>query len=375
MTLAALFAKARNLESIPDSLETHQILAELRLALADGLRAHQGELRTFISLADRFGSHADVWNAARLLEERQELDTYTLGLRLSAWLHLFPDTARNSPEIALQLFPQRNADKLPDAILSGILSRWLESGLKITTRTNDPWTYGKTLLAAAKLAKTWWPMDKWVESAPGFASSFLDGAKVVSNQWIDNQSMSLVELNEVFAIALHISYTLQEYDDIADESEDLHTRHNEDKLPLSQTPKGGEQRIELISLLNKNRGKIWVVGGLRTKWQHLLGIAKTYGLEPGLFVHVGYDELKSRSIAKRVNPVGDLGIMLGPVPHSVVDLGGYSSLSTKLQQETSLVVIELRSQSMSQELKISKQSFRSGLDRMLDAIAIPFTAN
>lgn len=366
MTLAGLFERARRLEDDPDPQESNQILAEFRFVLAEGLDAHQSDLRRFISLAHRFGSHSDVWNATRLLEETQDLDALGRGLQLSAWLHLFPEAARNNHNIALQLLSPAGKDRLPNAVLSGILSRWLESSFKIALHTNDPWTHGQTLLAAAKLGKTWWPISQWFDTAPGFASSFLDGARFVVNESNKHQDRSLAGLTEVFTTAFLLGSLLQERNDFISEVETAEGLSEEDKL-LSRD----EQRAKLISSLNNARGRIWVVGALRIKWQHLLGIVKTYGLKPGLFVHVGYDELKSRSIAERVNPVTDLGVMLGPIPHSVVDLGGYSSLSTKLQQETGLIVIELRSQSVSQELKVSKQSFRSGLDRMLDTIAVP----
>src|SRR5690606_1400256 len=48
---------------------------------------------------------------------------------------------------------------------------------------------------------------------------------------------------------------------------------------------GDEELRGLAAELNRTKRRIWVVGALKPKWEHLMGVAKTFGLEPSLFEH------------------------------------------------------------------------------------------
>src|SRR5690606_22415311 len=58
----------------------------------------------------------------------------------------------------------------------------------------------------------------------------------------------------------------------------------------------GDSLRDLVHRLNNSRKRIWVVGGLQAKWEHLMGVAKGMGLNPSVFKHINYDELKDRSL-------------------------------------------------------------------------------
>lgn len=96
-----------------------------------------------------------------------------------------------------------------------------------------------------------------------------------------------------------------------------------------------------------------------------MGIAKGLGLEPAVFEHVDYNEVKQVPMIRRINLVRDFGILLGPIPHSASEVGDYSSLATQLRAEAGVHVVELRANSQSRELRITKSSFKTGLLRLL----------
>lgn len=76
MNLSHLLREAEELPTDASPEYVQETLAKLRAALADGLEGHRDQLRAFLTLADKFGSHSDAWNAAMLLEASGELDSH-----------------------------------------------------------------------------------------------------------------------------------------------------------------------------------------------------------------------------------------------------------------------------------------------------------
>lgn len=369
MRLAGLLAQGRGAAAHADPSERLEILAQLREALARGLGAHWDELREFVILADKFGSFADVWNGTRLLEDSGPLDARFKALQVSAWFHLFPLAARRRPQTAIALLGPDGRGGLSDTALDGVLSRWLDAS--IATQQREPGhlnSLQQTLAAASDLASYWWPVSSWAEVAPGFASSFVDGALTVAGDQEGGTNNSTGASAKVFANALLIRDRLSLRDE-ALEDVPLTAPPREEVAEQAAAHQSADSVAALVGRLSESKRRIWVVGALQAKWEHLLGIGKSYGLAPKMFKHVGYDKLRTRSLIRMLDPLKDVGILLGPIPHSVSDLGDHTSLVTMLRRETGILVIELRAQSTSQELKISKSSFRSGLDRLLaDAV-------
>jgi len=368
VNLSHLLREAEELPTDASPEYVQETLAKLRAALADGLEGHRDQLRAFLTLADKFGSHSDAWNAAMLLEASGELDSHAKAIRVSAWLRLFPDSARTRPKTVLDLLGPDGRAGLTSAALSGVLTRWLDATMASAERLGRQEALSQTLLAAAELGACWWPEQDWPSEAPGFASAFVDAAHQVARSLLSGRLRETARLSRALALAMMVREAL---DDEADRAEDpgaIASRASAQDAP------GGRDAIDaLVRSLNASRRRIWVVGALRTKWEHLMGVAKTFGIDPSVFQHIGYDELKGRSLLDRVDLVKDFGVLLGPVPHSVSGLGGHASLVSQLRHEAGIGVVELRTQFESQDLRISKSSFRSALERLLADAAVTGT--
>lgn len=337
-----------------------QLLADLRRELRAGVEAHLQELPSFIRLADRFGSYADVWNASMILERQSGLTSDLRALQISAWLMLFPSEARRKPEVVLEIL-QQSEDELDDRARSGILTRWLDNTLNIAQKTRFFRNANSTLVASLKLANSWWAPEEWISKAPGFAASFAELAMASARAEINNQSAPPAELYHAFAVSLLIRDSLGVWDDLQEEEGDNKRTSIEHATFTNVFP---------VDQIITTRRRIWVVGALRAKWEHLMGIVKQYGLNDDIFVHVDYSELRNRSLPARIDITKDIGVLLGPVPHSTKEVGEYSSLAVQLKRELGMVVIELRAHSAGQELKITKTSFRAGLMRLLGDPAV-----
>lgn len=329
MTLETLLRHARDLDADSPATATQAVLAGLRGALTQGLDAHENELLAFMHLADRFGSHADVWNAGRLLDEAGLLDGQARALQVAAWFQLFPEVARARPKTVLALLGAGGRGSLADATLSGILTRWLEGAFAAARATGRHNHLAGTLVAAAELASCWWPVSSWTTAAPGFASAFVDLAMVTARNHEAGTIKDPARLTTVFANALLVRDLLDDRDEKLEGADAPGPAESGAPAETPPTISADLQLADLVERLNIQRRRIWVVGALQAKWEHLMGIVKSYGLKPGIFAHVGYDELKSRSFMDRLDLLKDVGVLLGPVPHSVADLGDNSSLVDK----------------------------------------------
>lgn len=363
MSLSHLLALAFELPADSPLEEVQEVLARLRAALAAGLEAQKDELRSFMTLADRFGSHADAWNAAPILGRSGTLDPHAKAIQASAWIKLFPESARTRPRTLLSILGPDGRAGLTSAALGGILTRWIDGAL-VYERPRKRWAVlSQTEQATAELAACWWPEKRWPIDAPAFASTFTDAAMELARIQPEGSVRENLRMARVFATALVMRGQL---DRNADEGNEVSYQAGvEGGNPDFSAKPIDALTTKPIERLNVNPRRIWLVGAIRPKWEHLMGIAKSLGLDPALFRHIGYDELKTRPLLKRVDLVRDFGVLLGPTPHNVAGVDGIARLSSQLQREAGIRVIELRTQSDSQELRISKSSFRSELDRLL----------
>ena len=132
------------------------------------------------------------------------------------------------------------------------------------------------------------------------------------------------------------------------------------------------EKTEVIDghrLLAPNR-KILVIGGSEVKENVLRGIAKNDFLfaKRDLDYILDYDKIKNHT--DRIKPYSSVysGIIVGPCPHKTGGIGDYTSFVSKLANEEGYpFTIEARDAGGS--LKISKESFRKALERMVNHLA------
>jgi len=367
--LTALLAQANAMTPESPTEEIARTVAAIRNTLAAGVGANHDALRAFLSVSFRFGHYADTWNASQLLSDQGELDPHAKAARVSAWLRLFPNVASKRPRLVLELLGDGGTGGVTDGGRSGLISGWLDWQLHFSERTNDKKILPRTFLAAAELATCWWPEESWLEAAPAFSASYVSTAMRVAENLQSDAKFEASGLARSLAIALHLQRNLQDVADAEPVSlEAPESGHEGDGANVyrgQDVTLGVEELNSIAQELNRTRRRIWVVGDLQPKWEHLMGIAKGLGLEPTVFEHVGYKEVKQLPMIRRVNIIRDFGILLGPVPHSANQVGEYSSLATQLKAEAGVHVVELRANSLSRELRITKSSFRAGLLRLL----------
>lgn len=343
-------------------------LADLRSTLAGGLGANRiDELRAFASLARRFGHHADVWNATQLLAGKGTLDPYARQLRTEAWLALFPEAARRRPHIVEALLA--GDPEVSDQSLASLLTTWIRrtppelDAAAVVTASDD-------LIAAHHVATTRWPVSSWLDRAPAFAAAYVEVARQVAGQIRELTAPRLTTIAPVWATALELCAATLNLED-----EEFGTAEQEPEAPTHS--KGTSiASPDVLQATGKRLGaekrRIWVVGALKAKWHDLLGLAKRFGIPPTVFTHVEYAEVKQKPMMHRINVATDVGILIGPVPHSAGGIGSFGSLVSQLQQEAGLPIVELRANSRSKELVITKQSFKTGLLALLTDLTSAF---
>lgn len=115
-------------------------------------------------------------------------------------------------------------------------------------------------------------------------------------------------------------------------------------------------------------GQIIVLGACRVREDHLLGIAKRFGLGADRLVFVTNYKLQGFSVEKlRYNSRFAL-ILIGPVDHRLPGETGFSSITSRLHSQPGFPPVrDLRSNN---ELKITKANFRSALADALEECVI-----
>lgn len=117
--------------------------------------------------------------------------------------------------------------------------------------------------------------------------------------------------------------------------------------------------------------KIVVIGESHLKEKILTGIAKTLGIDTNRFEFcLDYTEAKSFNFEKlRYNPNYSL-LLVGAMPHKTSGTGDFSSAITRMEQDEGFPpVIRMGSN----DLKISKSSFKAALEEAINAgyITVP----
>jgi len=118
-------------------------------------------------------------------------------------------------------------------------------------------------------------------------------------------------------------------------------------------------------IVTGKRPRILVFGDSQLSVEHLIGIAKSMGIEKEqLDFKLDYEENKRFDFEKirYCSPYG--GILIGPNAHKIVGLGDYSSVIQKLKNEPGFPHVE-EIRTHSGELKITKSSFRAALGRLV----------
>ncbi len=110
-----------------------------------------------------------------------------------------------------------------------------------------------------------------------------------------------------------------------------------------------------------NDGKIIIVGASEVSKDVLLGIAKQYGISKDRFeFHLEYEDAKTYNFEKARWSWNYCCIMVGPMPHSGVSKGEFSSIITRLEREDGFPpIVELSDQNG--KLKITKTSFKEAI--------------
>ena len=176
---------------------------------------------------------------------------------------------------------------------------------------------------------------------------------------LEQNENELIRYREKLAEAQAINEQLKQ------ENAELISKKQEDGIPAVETT----EVIDGHRLLAPNR-KILVIGGSEVKENVLRGIAKNDFLfeKRDLDYILDYDKIKSQT--DRIKPYSSAysGIIVGPCPHKTGGIGDYTSFVSKLANEEGYpFTIEARDAGGS--LKISKESFRKALERMVNHLA------
>lgn len=110
-----------------------------------------------------------------------------------------------------------------------------------------------------------------------------------------------------------------------------------------------------------NNSKILVVGDSRVSIDDLIGIAKKYGISSNkLEFELDYTRLHNFDFGKLRNSLTYSDVLVGPLPHKVEGIDGFSSFLAMVDNNPSDFPKVIRLEA-SNELKITKESFKNGL--------------
>ena len=120
---------------------------------------------------------------------------------------------------------------------------------------------------------------------------------------------------------------------------------------------------ERVFQTNK-RGKIVVLGQSSVSKSDLLVSAGKMGFDKSRFeFHLGYEEMKSFNVRKYQYQFSYAAVLAGPMPHSGVGKGDYSSVLTAMENGEGYPIVVRMGEN---ELKISKSGFQRTLQTLLD---------
>ena len=113
----------------------------------------------------------------------------------------------------------------------------------------------------------------------------------------------------------------------------------------------------------KNK-RILIIGESRVSKQDLLLTMKKMGFSKDRFeMFLDYDEIKRLDISKYRNDLTCSAILVGPMPHSGIGKGDFSSIIAALEGQEGFAPVERLG---GNELKITKSSVTAAMQRLLD---------
>ena len=107
---------------------------------------------------------------------------------------------------------------------------------------------------------------------------------------------------------------------------------------------------------------ILIIGDVSMKTDDMYGIAKVHGVGIKQIEHIEFARVKNHSFNHVQHSFKYAGIILGPVPHSVKDSEGFSSLSTLFDQPGYPYVYRANEANV---FKLTKQSLKKGLQLII----------
>jgi len=361
-------------------------LVEIREVLSEGLDGtSDDELDAYAVLAERFGLYADAWNALTLRRPSSAIPVSLRGVGLRAFFALFPNVARERPEIAVAIAKGDGATVGGDVLVDA-LAYWCRR--MDQRRDEDVDVLGRSLVSMLDVLDAVHGRELEASELPhDFISDFVALALSVA-EGLDHDVDRMGRLGLVLARALSWSVALREieasdpttpmFEDLPaveghDGAGELDSKVDEESLSAGSSRSDGERggtRDGVLAPLREGRRRIVVIGGLAAPWSHLVGIAKKMGISESSLKHYDYDQLKSRGVHGIVNIATDAGVLIGPVPHKAAGVGHHSSPVQQAKSELGLPVVELREKTAKATLKISKSSFRDGLEALLRELAV-----
>ena len=174
-----------------------------------------------------------------------------------------------------------------------------------------------------------------------------------------------------------MSYSVDELNPLLEEifgriSEKITLANREETLLETLKELGMEDLVTLLpqklEFEHLKTGKILVAGDYKgVGADKLKGIAKTQNISSDRLEFLDYHEVKMEGFRRYQYQSKYAAIMLGPTGHSGRAKGNYSSVQVSLKSEEGYPpVIEMRANSQSGELKITKSNFRMALAELIE---------
>lgn len=144
--------------------------------------------------------------------------------------------------------------------------------------------------------------------------------------------------------------------------------NREDRLPELLTDLGMEDLAEANGCLRKTEraGKIVVMGDSTVKVDKLRSIARKKGFDLDRFeFQLDYDRLKHYDFGKLRGAMGYAAVLAGPMAHKTLGTERTSSYFAQAEQHPDEYPILIK-MGTANELKITNNSFKKALDRLLE---------
>lgn len=151
----------------------------------------------------------------------------------------------------------------------------------------------------------------------------------------------------------------------------LHILKQISKGNLDLVLKDSADKVSLISegvralVADEPHACIAVIGTGKIRLHVLKAIAKSYGLGDRNIEVVNGFEHSGKIPIEELRGHKWKGILLGPVPHSIHGVGGHTSLHDFITENIQKPVVLMKTNSDSGEVKLTKSSFKSGLEDLL----------